>query len=272
MNNIVFFIGPLAVHWYGVILSIAILIGIYVSILQARLFGLSASTIVYLALSCVMTGLLASHMFFVFTNWHLYSNNLMELLLLRHGGLAIHGALFGILLTIYIYTFISRMPFGLTADVLTPGLAITQAIGQWSNFVNQEAFGYPTNVSWGIYIDFAYRPLGYQQYDFFHPTFLYESGLAFFLFLIAIIYNLLARKRSDFISGGNFLLYIFIYSAGRLVIESFRIDSEIFYGVRLAQLMSILIMAIVVVIWLYKRWMGGRQLIVPKGEHNGKFR
>ncbi|MDD4601570.1 Prolipoprotein diacylglyceryl transferase [bioreactor metagenome] len=255
MNPIAFFIGPLAVHWYGIILAFALLVGICVSLWQARLFGATRRTVLYLILCCIPTGFLTARLYFVLTHWTVYKNNPLEWFSIWHGGLAIHGAFLGVVAAILVYTYSKRLSFWRYADILTPGIAITQAIGQWGNFINQEAFGYPTNDVWGIYIDFASRPFGFQQYDFFQPTFLYESGLAFLIFLIAIIRNVFNNKQRNFAEGSTFLLYIFIYSAGRFFIEDLRIDSEIIYGMRLAQAICLFLIATVLIICLKRQWL-----------------
>jgi phosphatidylglycerol:prolipoprotein diacylglycerol transferase len=127
-------------------------------------------------------------------------------------------------------------------------LAIAQVVGQWGNLINQEAFGYPTNVSWGIYIDYADRPIGYEQFDFFHPVFLYASLWNLVIFIVLIGLAWYQRKTQNLQSGYIFLLNIILYAAGRLAMEGLRLDSELLGGFRLAQIMGII--DIVISLWL----------------------
>jgi phosphatidylglycerol:prolipoprotein diacylglycerol transferase len=118
----------------------------------------------------IPVGIIVARLYYVISNWNLYISQPVEVLFIWHGGLSIYGALFGIILVIYGYTRYNNLPFWHWADLAAPGLAISQAVGQWGKFINQESFGYPTDATWGVYIDFAFRPDGYEQYDFFQPT------------------------------------------------------------------------------------------------------
>jgi len=248
MNIIAFSIGPLVFHWYGVILSFSIFIGLLISIWQTKIFGDSLKHLFELVIFCVPVGILFSRIYYVAANWDLYRNVPLEWLTFWHGGLAIHGAFIGVIATLWFYTYKTTIPFWHWGDILAPGLVMAQAIGQWGNFINQEAFGYPTAASWGIYIDFAYRPLGYERYDYFHPTALYESGLAFFIFLVLVLCNSFKGKLFHIKEGSVFLGYIILYSIGRFFIESLRLDSEMLLGIRLAQVVCVL--SILLASWL----------------------
>lgn len=243
MGKIAFSIGTIHFSWFGLILATAILAACAISWYQVRLRRENVDTLLDLTLYSIPIGIFSARLYYVVVNWQLYAGNPREILQLWHGGLAIHGALIGIVLTIWLYSLINRISFWRWADIVVPGLAFAQAIGQWGNFINQDAFGYPTDAAWGIYIDYIYRPPGYEQFDFFHPTFLYESGwgLAIFILLITVS-RLTIRKPSTLASGSLFLLYLILYSLGRLVIEEFRLDSEMLGDWRLAQIVSAIIL------------------------------
>jgi phosphatidylglycerol:prolipoprotein diacylglycerol transferase len=115
-----------------------------------------------------------------------------------------------------------------------------QAIGRWGNFFNSEAFGKPTNVPWRLFIPPSRRPLEYLEFDYFHPTFLYESmwNLGVFLLLIALFFWGL-KQGEKFKVGTIALVYLIAYSAGRLWIEALRTDSLMLGPIRVAQLVSI---------------------------------
>ena len=132
-------------------------------------------------------------------------------------------------------------------DIITPGLILAQAIGRFGNFINQEAFGRPTSLPWGLFIDLAHRPIGYAQFDFFHPTFLYEAlgDIAIFI----LLWWLSMGKKSaplGVVSGWYFLLYGIL----RFFVEGVRLDSLLFGSSRVAQWMSLLFVGIGVALLL----------------------
>jgi phosphatidylglycerol:prolipoprotein diacylglycerol transferase len=163
-----------------------------------------------------------------------------------HGGL-IAGPLVGIWLA---YRW--KIPILRGLDVAAPSIVIGQAIGRWGNFFNEEAFGRPTDLPWKLYISPAHRPPGYTQYDYFHPTFLYESLWDLLVFIVLVAF-LRGRLRSR--PGAVFFAYIGLYSIGRFVIEGLRLDSFWLGGVRVPQVASVVgvVVAIAGLIWVNRR-------------------
>ena len=252
MGKIAFSIGTINFNWFGIISATAIIIAVAISWYYVRLRNENPDRLFDLTLYSLPTGLVAARAYYVIVNWQLYADNPSEILQIQHGGLAIHGAIIGVILTIWVYCKGKKISFWRWADMLAPGLILGQAIGQWGNFINQDAFGYPTDVAWGIYIDYIYRPLGYEQFDFFHPIFLYECLWDLFVFSILIIVSwLIAKHPSKAAPGSPFLLYIILYSVGRFATEGLRLDSEMFGAWRLAQLVSVIaiIVAGVLMVW-----------------------
>lgn len=239
MGKIAFSIGFLNFSWFGLILSVAIIIAYLISLYHIRLHKANPDNLLELMLYGIPVGIIAARIYYVMINWPLYADAPNEIFQIWHGGLAIHGALIGVTLTILIYSKVNKISFWRWADLVAPGLILGHAIGQWGNFINQDAFGYPTEVAWGIYIDYIYRPIGYEQFDFFHPIFLYESAWNLLVFFIVFAIGwVTAKKPNKIASGSLFLLYIILFSAGHAVIEQFRLDSEMLNGWRLAQIMS----------------------------------
>ncbi|MDF2570586.1 MAG: prolipoprotein diacylglyceryl transferase [Sporomusa sp.] len=239
MGKTAFLIGTIAFSWFGLILAGAILSACIINWWHVRLRNEDYDRLLDLTLYSIPVGIITARIYYVIVNWQLYVTDPSEVLRIWHGGLAIHGALIGVILTIWVYSRVQLVSFWRWADIVAPGIIFGQAIGQWGNFVNQDTFGYPTDAPWGIYIDYACRPSGYEQFDFFHPTSLYEScwGVSVFIFLIAVSW-LTTRKYVKLAPGNLFLLYIILYSAGRLLIEGLRLDSEMIGEWRLAQLVS----------------------------------
>ena len=137
-----------------------------------------------------------------------------------------------------------RIPVLRALDVAAPSIAIGQAIGRWGNFFNEEAFGRPTDLPWKLYISPPHRPPGFTQYEYFHPTFLYESLWDFGVFLALVLWlRPLLRHRP----GALFFVYVALYSAGRFAIESLRLDSFWLGAVRIPQVASLVGIGIAVV-------------------------
>ena len=168
------------------------------------------------------------------------------------GGLAIHGGLIAGVLVGLGLAHRWHLPILKSLDIAAPSLAIGQAIGRWGNFFNEEAFGRPTNLPWKLYISPPHRPPGYAPYDFFHPTFLYESlwDLLIFLVLVLVLRRHLAGR-----PGALFFCYVGLYSIGRFAIEAIRLDSFWLGPFRVPQLASLVGVAIAVggLAWLHRR-------------------
>jgi phosphatidylglycerol:prolipoprotein diacylglycerol transferase len=224
-NPIAFEIGPIAVRWYGILISIAILIGTILILKQAERLKLDQDKILNLIILVLPAAFIGARAWYVIFSWDYYSVNPEQIIKIWHGGLAFHGGLFGGLLAGYIYARLAGFNFWQLADIIAPSLVLGKAIGRWGNYINQEAYGYETNLPWAMYIDGAYR----------HPTFLYESlwNLGVFAFLLWF------RRKKDLVLGEVFLAYAVLYSAGRVVIESFRTDSLMIGPFRTAQVISI---------------------------------
>jgi phosphatidylglycerol:prolipoprotein diacylglycerol transferase len=210
-------------------------------------------------------GIIGARLYHVFTpsisagGWQQtlnYLRNPISILTTWEGGLGMPGAILGGALGLYIFARRNRIPLGLILDVAAPGVALAQAIGRWGNFVNQELYGPPTDLPWGIYIEPAYRlnttwngvPLA--QFDTFHPLFLYESiwNLANMFLLLW----LMRRFESRLGEGDLFFVYLITYPIGRFLLEFIRLDYVPLFAVNLNQLIM-LIVAIVSSAALYWR-------------------
>jgi len=213
------------IYWYGIVLAIAFVVGlISATKIAKKMYNdpKAADVVCDSSIWTLFAGIIGARLYFVLLSFSYYSKNLDEIFYLQQGGLSIHGAIIGGLIGGGLFCVVKKIDFLKYADVYALGLPIAQAIGRWGNFFNSEAFGSPTNLPWAIFIPKNNRPLGYSEFEYFHPTFLYESLWNIFIFLV--LYFVLRKVFSDK-KGALFFSYLILYSIGRILIEFIRIDS-----------------------------------------------
>ena len=171
------------------------------------------------------------------TAWYL--THPLDLINTTQGGLAMPGAILGGVLGLYIFARRRKFNFGLLLDAASPGVALAQAIGRWGNFVNQELYGPPTTLPWGIAIDPAFRLSGYESFERFHPLFLYES--IWNLLSAAALYWLWKNYRQRLQAGDIFLAYLVAYPVGRFLLEFIRLDFVPLFGINFNQVVMALV-------------------------------
>src|SRR5919204_6747837 len=233
---IAFQIGPIVVRWYGILMATAIVVGLWLAHREAKRKGLPADDLISAGQWAILAGLIGARLYEVAFNWDYYGQYPSKIIAVWEGGLAIHG---GLILGPLVGARLAwrwRLPVLRGLDVAAPSLAIGQAIGRWGNFFNEEAFGRPTNLPWKLYISPPHRPPGFAQFDYFHPTFLYESlwDLGVFIILVLVL-----RRRFDHRPGALFFAYLGLYSLGRFAIEGLRLDSFWVGSLRVPQIASI---------------------------------
>jgi len=242
-------LGPLSLRWYGILTAVAILVGLWLVDRQARAEGLPADDIAGCIVWAVAAGYIGARLYEVAFNWDYYGRHWAKIPAVWEGGLAIHG---GIIVGCAVGAGLAAwrgLPVLRVLDIGGPSFAIAQAIGRWGNFFNEEAFGRPTALPWGLYVSPPHRPLEYVSAERFHPTFLYESlwDLAVFALLIWWL-----RPRWRDRPGALFFWYIGLYSVGRFCIEALRVDSFWAGGYRVAQLASLagIVFAVGGLVWV----------------------
>ncbi len=242
-------IGPLAIRWYGLLFAVGVLLGTWLAQREAIRRGEDPEQLLNVIVFGVMAGLIGARLYYVLFNWGYYGSRPLKILAVWEGGLAIHGGLLAGGLTAVIYSVRKKLPVLTYLDIMAPSAPLGQAIGRWGNFFNQEAFGIPTDLPWKLYIEPYHRPPDLTTYEYFHPTFLYES--LWNLLVFAILYFLL-RRRLQAIPGALLLCYIGLYSVGRFFVEGLRIDSLMLGPLRAAQVMSLILipLSLVGLVWL----------------------
>lgn len=224
MDRVAFSVFGIDVMWYGVLMATGMIVGTLLALKEAKRVGIKEDDVLDLAIIAIPIGLLSARLYYVIFNWEYYSQNISQILNFRGGGMAIHGALIGGILTGYIFTKVKKIDFLKMADAVMIGMPLAQAIGRWGNFINGEAHGGPTNLPWGIMVD------GLKV----HPTFLYESVWDFGIFIFLWLF----RKKKQY-EGQLIVFYITLYSLGRFFIEGLRTDSLMIGPLRMAQVISL---------------------------------
>ncbi|MDQ0219978.1 prolipoprotein diacylglyceryl transferase [Peribacillus cavernae] len=254
LDRVAFEIGPFTVYWYGLIIGMGLFLGWLLATREAEKVKLDREIFTDLLFWAVPISIISARIYYVLFKWEYYSENPGKIIAIWEGGIAIHGALIGAVLTAVIFAKKKGVSFWKLADIAAPSLILGQAIGRWGNFMNQEAHGtevtrqflenlnLPNFIINQMYIDGTY----------YHPTFLYESiwNLAGFLALLLI-------RRMNPRRGEVFLYYIIWYSIGRFFVEGLRTDSLMLTeNLRIAQVLSLTLITLAILILWFRRWKG----------------
>jgi phosphatidylglycerol---prolipoprotein diacylglyceryl transferase len=253
--------GSLHVYWYGLFVVLGVLAALTVSLELAKRFGLSANKIFDLAFWMIIAGIVGARIYHVCLEWSYYQLDYWNILKVWQGGLAIHGGIIAGTLVLIYFCWKEKVNFWLLAGIFAPGVALGQAIGRWGNYFNQELFGTPTNLPWGIPINFMNRPDIYLSANYFHPTFLYESlgNLIIFGVLFLIILQFLKKKWTNY--KIIFLTYLILYSILRFSMEFLRTDvTAYFFGYRWPQVFSLLVILLSTTLLFLPRGRGGKKI------------
>lgn len=257
-----FNIGPLTIHFYGILIMIGALAAAFMAAGQAKRRGISSEIVWDMFPWLIIGGIIGARLWHILTppasmveqgitTWY-YLTHPLDALSIWKGGLGIPGAVIGGVVALWIYARKRKLNFWEWTDISAPGLALAQAVGRLGNYVNQEVYGSPTDVPWAITIDRAHRLPEYIEQTTYHPLFAYE-----------LIYNLInmvvllwiGRKFAGKLRDGDiFLTYLVIYPVGRFFLEFLRLDPSPVAGININQtIMAIIAVAAAVALILRKR-------------------
>ncbi|HEY7463663.1 MAG TPA: prolipoprotein diacylglyceryl transferase [Candidatus Limnocylindria bacterium] len=238
-------IGGLEIHWYGIIIASAVLAAGWVGTQEARRRGEDPDTGWAMLLPVLVLAVIGARLYHVIHQWDYYSQNLAQIPAIWTGGLGIPGAVVGGVLAIWLYSRWSKLNTLRWLDIFASTMLLGQAIGRLGNFVNQELYGPPTTLPWGIPIDAAHREpqwanLAVYPVDTtrFHPLFAYEAILNLIGFFVILW---LARRLAHRLYDGDILLvYLMWYSAVRVALETFRVNNWLILGIPTATWLGII--------------------------------
>lgn len=252
VSRVAFSVFGIDIYWYGLIIGIGFALAVFLALRNSKRHGLLEDDVINILLIAVPVAIIFARLFYV----AFYSKDwtFLEVINIRDGGLAIYGGIIGGFGAAAIYAKIKKLNFLALGDLAGPYFALAQAIGRWGNFVNQEAFGYNTNLPWGMTSVpisnelslLAAKGVDVNPYLPVHPTFLYES---LWNLLIFIVLAILSRRKK--FNGQIFCMYMALYGLGRMVIEGLRTDSLMLGGIRISQLIAFLFFVIFGGVLLY---------------------
>jgi len=243
-----FNVGPLFVRFYGIILMSGAVAGGFLAVRGSKRRGYDPEIVWDLFIYLLIGGIIGARIWHILTpspstgitaGW--YFSHPLDALAIWKGGLGIPGAVIGGLITLYFYSRRTGINFAEWTDIISPSLALGQAIGRWGNFFNQELYGAPTNLPWKIFIDPAHRLTQYTDVAFYHPLFLYESiwNLMNMFLLIWI-----SRRFADSLKNGDiFLTYLVVYPIGRFLLDFLRLDASMVGGININQTVMAIVAA-----------------------------
>ncbi|NJO42727.1 MAG: prolipoprotein diacylglyceryl transferase [Cyanobacteria bacterium CRU_2_1] len=238
-NPIIFEFGPLALRWYGLLMAIAVIVGAQIASREVTRRGQKADDFWDMLIWILIPGFIGARLYYVFIQSPRdqlgdYLANPGLILQVWRGGIHIFGGLVFGAIALFLYCRIRRLPALVFLDAIALALPLSQAIGRWGNFINQELYGPPTMLPWGLRIDRIHRIPPYDNLNVypdnvrFHPLFLYESLWNFIGF--AILFWISRRLNNQLRDGDMTLLYLIWYPLGRFFIEFLRTDSWFFPG------------------------------------------
>ncbi len=265
MNNpsrVAFTLFGRDVYWYGVLMALGILIGVWLTLKEGKRKKLTEDDILDMCLVIIPSGVVGARLYYVIFEWASYASNPIRALYIWEGGLAIYGAVIGGLIGMFIYSRVKKIRFLKLADCIAPGLVLAQAIGRWGNFFNQEAFGLPINNGELMWFPFAVYIEGYHTFNgqpcsnpYHMATFFYESVWCLIVFII-----LWSCRRKFKHAGDAILSYAALYGLERMFVERLRGDSlyiikpggAIAAGIRVSEMLSFILVVAIAAFFLIR--------------------
>jgi len=241
MDPVLFTAFGIEIRWYSILILVGIILAIGMLIKEGKRFNIPKDFLFNMAFWVIIFGIIGARLYYCVFNFNLYKDNLIDILKIWEGGLAIHGGIITGLLVIIIYSWKYKANVFRILDIVVLGLVLGQAIGRWGNFFNMEAFGPKTTLTFLHQLHLPQFVIDGMRINgsYYHPMFLYESIWC----LIGFGILMMVRKRNPKI-GTQVSTYFLWYGIGRIIIENFRSDSLYLYDFRVSQIVSLILIII----------------------------
>jgi phosphatidylglycerol:prolipoprotein diacylglycerol transferase len=260
IERVAFRLFGIPIFWYGLLIAFGFALSLILAGASARKFKINKDDLYDIILFSAPVAIVCARLFYVIFDWQTFKGNIGAIFDFRQGGLAIYGAVIGAFVTGYFVSKKKKLIPLRIFDFAAPYFALSQSIGRWGNFVNQEAFGVNTNLPWGMTGDRISSYLRSRQNDLaaqgiivnpdlpVHPTFLYES-----LWNFAAFFLLIWLRKNKKLDGEVFFGYMFLYGLGRSWIEGLRTDSLMLGSFRISQLLAVLFVLVFGALFVIRR-------------------
>ena len=249
MNPVLIELGPISIYWYSIFILIGILLGSYIFFTKAKKAGYDEKFYTNLVFYGIIIGIIGARLYYVLFNLSYYSSHPLEIFAIWNGGLAIHGGIIAGLIWFIYYSKKHKKNIFKILDMAAPAIILAQGIGRWGNFFNSEAHGGIVSKEYLSSIgvpDFIINGMNINGH-YYHPTFFYES----FFDIIGFILLMILGRKKNLKNGQIFGTYLIYYSILRFIIESLRTDSLMLGPIKVAQLISIILLLLGILIMLY---------------------
>lgn len=271
MNPYLVDLGIFQISWYSIFILFGLFIGGTLLVRESKKFKINEEFIYNMIFWITIFGIIGARSYYVAFNWDYYQNNLIDVIKIWEGGLAIHGAILFGLIFLFFYTLKYKVNFARILDMIVPSLIIGQVVGRWGNFVNQEAYGSEVSREFlsNLFIpDFIIEGMKIAGV-YHHPTFLYESLWC----LLGFIVILIVRKSYKYLKLGQLTgIYLMWYSFGRFFIEGLRMDSLMLGELKMAQIISVILFLIGLMIVSVRSTGSKFEGLYKERDNNGEIR
>ena len=242
MNRVAIDLGFIEIYWYSITMFLGVLAGIIVAYIEIKRKKIDTNKFSNMAFYAVLFGFIGARIYYCLFNLDYYLSNPLEIIMVWHGGLAIHGGIIGAIIAILVYCKKNKLNFIEMLDICAPALIIGQVIGRWGNFFNSEAHGGIVTKS---FLESLHLPKFiidgmYINGNYYHPTFLYESLLNLICFIVLMI----LRKNKDIKIGVITGIYLIWYGIVRIFIEELRTDALMLGSLKMAQIISFVLIIV----------------------------
>lgn len=259
-------IGSFTIQYYGIIIMTGVLFAGILAYFSAKRHQQQSDTVWDVLFWLVIGGIVGARLWHVFTpspssiaagrDTFFYLTHPFDLINIRNGGLGIPGGVIGGAIALYFFCRKHKLSFATWADIAAPSLALGQAIGRWGNFFNQELYGAPTDLPWKLFIEPPYRMRGFENVEYYHPLFLYES--LWNLLNMGLLLFLDTRFRQRLLPGDVLLVYLVTYPLGRFLLDFLRMDASQLGGINANQtfMAMVAVCAAAALLWRHRQeWM-----------------